>query len=53
MYAAFGLSIPEGRMGTSADDRALASGANAAGAGGAGGEIDFSSYGALARDAGY
>jgi hypothetical protein len=53
MYPLFGLPVPEGRMGTSADDRALASGAGSSGGMNGGGEIDFSSYGALTREAGY
>ena len=55
LYPKFHLVPPEGRMGTSAQDRAMASGENSSRGGGNGdaGEEDFSSYGALYRASGY
>jgi HEAT repeat protein len=56
LYPKFNLTPPEGRMGTSAQDHAMASGEGRSGAGGGGGDAgdeDFSSYGALYRASGY
>ena len=59
LYALLGAGAPpEGRMGYSADDRAMARGeASGGGGGGAGGDgakgEDYSSYGALFRESGY
>jgi hypothetical protein len=49
LYPLFGLPVPEDRMGTSAEDAALAAGAGSCGGGGAPAE----GYGALAAEAGY
>ena len=55
LYPKFNLTPPEGRMGTSAQDRAMANGEGRGGSGGGGdaGDEDFSSYGALYRASGY
>jgi len=56
LYPKFNLTPPEGRMGTSAQDRAMANGEGRGGSGGGGGDAgdeDFSSYGALYRASGY
>ena len=59
LYPLLGAGAPpEGRMGDSADDRAMARGeaSGAAGGGGGGGADkgeDYSSYGALFRESGY
>lgn len=52
LYGLLQLRMPEARMGYSEDDKALAA-TGGRGKGGDTGEDDFSSYGALAREAGY
>lgn len=61
LYAQFQVKMPETRMGMSAEDISLSKGQEASG-GGRGGESggagssrpdEYTSYGALARDAGY
>jgi hypothetical protein len=56
LYPLFGLPVPEDRMGTSAEDAALAAGAGSCGGGGGGGGgggAPAEGYGALAAEAGY
>ncbi len=60
LYPLLGVAMPEKRMGLSADDKAMASGAErggpgaaGGGAGAGGGPDEYTSYGALARDFGY
>ncbi len=53
LYPLFGQQVPAERMGTSAEDLALAAGAAASGGGGGGGGAPTEGYGALAAEAGY
>ena len=52
LYPLLGLEVPAERMGVSAADAALASGAERGGGGG-GGDAPVEGYGALAAEAGY
>jgi hypothetical protein len=53
LYSLLQISMPDNRMGISIDDQNLAKGVQANGTEGGGGSDEYTSYGALARDAGY